>query len=117
VRRARWRLDRLSLYPEPIRTEDVRLLVVPWLFRLPWIGRFDGYTIWHLILLREAHLVRDEGLIVHELCHVWQQQHGWVRMWLSYLRYGYDENPYEIEAREAELLTRPMAPASASAAG
>ena len=30
----------------------VKVAVAPWLFRLPWFRRFDGYTMWNLILLR-----------------------------------------------------------------
>ena len=30
----------------------VRLVSAPWLFRLPWFRRFDGYTMWDLILVR-----------------------------------------------------------------
>ena len=106
LERARDRLDRLGSYPEPVRIDHVRLLVVTWVFRMPWYRRFDGYSIWHLILLRDRALVRDEDLIVHELCHVWQQQHGWIRMWLSYLVHGYGDNPYEREARWAAASTR-----------
>jgi hypothetical protein len=43
---------------------------------------------------------------VHELCHVWQEQHGRTRMWLSYLRLGYKENPNEVEARRAVAESR-----------
>jgi hypothetical protein len=95
----------LALYPNAIDTSRVRLLHVPWLFRLPWFRRFDGYTIWSLILLRAPHGSTDDDLIAHELVHVWQQDHGWPRMWLSYLR-GYDDNPNEIEARAAVEQTR-----------
>ena len=105
--RARRRLAPLALYSRPLRTERVRLLTVPWLFELPWFRRFDGYTIWHLILLRGPALQRDEDLIVHELCHVWQQQQGWVRMWLSYPVLGYEQNPYELEARREPRGARP----------
>jgi hypothetical protein len=84
----------------------VRVLVTPWLFRLPWFGRFEGYTMWDWIFLR-----RDldpptpggssEDLLCHELCHVWQMQHHPVRMPLSYVLQGYARNPYELEARRA----------------
>jgi len=37
---------------------------------------------------------------------VWQMQHHPVRMPLSYLRTGYDANPYEREARAAVMSTR-----------
>ena len=52
VARARRRLDRLDLYPRPVGTRYLRVLVVPWLFRLPWFRRFDGYSAHGTILLR-----------------------------------------------------------------
>ena len=66
--RAKERLDRLDLYPRPVSLRGVRVLVVPWLFRLPWFRRFDGYATHFVIFLRS----RDVGddLITHELCHV-----------------------------------------------
>jgi hypothetical protein len=88
-----------------VDTSRVRLVHAPWLFRLPWFNRFDGYTIWSLILLREPRGVADDDLIAHELVHVWQQGHGWPRMWHSYLR-GYEDNPNEQEARAAVDRTR-----------
>jgi len=99
--RAKARLDRLDLYPGPVRIDHVHVLTIPWLFRAPWFRRFDGYAMWNLILLRGPELERDEELICHELCHVWQMQHRPVRMPLSYLRVGYAGNPYEAEARRA----------------
>src|SRR5205823_10517938 len=50
--RAKARLDGLELYARPVDVRRVRVLVVPWLFRLPWFRRFDGYAAWPLILLR-----------------------------------------------------------------
>jgi hypothetical protein len=100
VERAWSRIRPLRLYPRAVDTSRVRVLSAPWLFRLPWFRRFDGYTIWSLILLRGEVGGADEGLIAHELVHVWQQDHGWLRMWLSYLG-GYEDNRYEVEAREA----------------
>jgi hypothetical protein len=99
--RCKARLDRHALYPRPVAIGRVRILTTPWLFKLPWFRRFDGYTMWDLILLRAAELERDETLIAHELCHVWQMQHHPIRMPLSYLRVGYARNPYEEEARRA----------------
>lgn len=98
---AKERLDRLDLYPRPVSLRGVRIGVVPWLFRLPWFRRFDGYAAHRTILLRSAALLADGALVTHELCHVWQMQHHPVRMPLSYLVTGYDRNPYEREAREA----------------
>jgi hypothetical protein len=74
---------------------------VPWLFRVPWFSRFDGYTMWDLILLRRPLEEASEDLVVHELCHVWQMQHKPLAMPLSYLYRGYASNPYEVEARDA----------------
>ena len=33
LERAKARLDRLALYPRPVRTERVRIVVAPWFFR------------------------------------------------------------------------------------
>ncbi len=88
----------------------MRVAVWPWLFRLPWLRRFDGYSAWNLVVLREPVEAAGDDLITHELCHVWQMQHRPVRMPLSYLR-GYARNPYEVEARRAVEATRePAAP-------
>jgi hypothetical protein len=89
----------------------VRLLVTPWLFRVPGFRRFRGYATRHLILLEGPDL--DEDLVVHELCHVWQLQFRPLRVWLSYFRpstfsrdrRGYRANAYEVEARRAVELT------------
>ena len=99
--RAKSRLDRLALYERPVRIERVRIVCASWVFHLPWFRRFDGYTMWNLILLRSPALITDARLICHELCHVWQMQHRPLRMPLSYLRFGYADNPYEAEARRA----------------
>ncbi len=69
------------------------IVSAPWLFALPWFRRFDGYTMWNLILLRSPRLAADEDLVCHELCHVWQMQHHPIRMPLSYLRVGYARQP------------------------
>ena len=46
VLRAKARLDALDFYPTPVRIGRVRVLFAPWVFRLPWFRRFDGYTLW-----------------------------------------------------------------------
>ena len=99
--RAKARLDRFAYYPRPVRTDRVRILHVPWLFRLPGFRRFGGYELGPLILLKRPLGETSDDLIVHELCHVWQSQHRHLRMWLSYLYQGYTNNPHEIEARKA----------------
>jgi hypothetical protein len=102
---AKQRLDRLELYPRPVSTRGVRIRIVPWLFRLPWFRRFDGYAAHWTILLRSRELLPDGDLVTHELCHVWQMQHHPLRMPLSYVLRGYAENPYEREARRASGQT------------
>ena len=106
VVRAKARLDRLAFYPEPVRIGRVRVLSVPWLFRLPWFSRFDGYTMWDLIVLRRPVEEAGDDLVTHELCHVWQLQHHPIAMPLSYLWQGYRDNPNEVEARRAAAETR-----------
>jgi hypothetical protein len=101
--RAKARLDRATFYPRPVSLRGVRIWIAPWLFRLPWFRRFDGYAAWWTILLRSRDLLANDELVAHELCHVWQMQHRPLRMPLSYLLLGYDENPYEREAREASV--------------
>jgi hypothetical protein len=95
-----------------VRTEGVRVLCAPWVFRLPLMRRFEGYAAWRLILLRRPPAETSEDLLTHELCHVWQMQHHPIRMPLSYPRTGYAANPYEAEARAAVEATRgaPEAP-------
>jgi hypothetical protein len=102
---AKRRLDSLELYPRPVRTGRVHIVVAPWLFRLPFMKRFDGYATHLVIFLRTRRHLDDNDLVTHELCHVWQMQHHPVRMPLSYLG-GYAANRYEAEARRAAELTR-----------
>ena len=83
----------------------MRIFVAPRLFKLPWFKQFDGYAAWGTILLREPPAPEFDDLVCHELCHVWQMQHRPLAMPLSYLRTGYDGNPYETEARRAVAET------------
>ena len=101
LRRGKAHLDPQGLYERPVSLRRVRLVSAPWLFRLPWFRRFDGYTMWDLILLRRPLAEVSQELVTHELCHVWQMQHHPLRMPLSYVLRGYDRNPYELEARRA----------------
>jgi hypothetical protein len=93
-----------------VSLRGVRIVIAPWFFRLPVFRRFDGYTIWNLILLRRPLGESSQELVVHELCHVWQMQHHPVRMPLSYLPRplgeGYAQNRHEVEARAAAAQTR-----------
>jgi len=101
---AKARLDRLDWWPRPVRIDRVRIVVTPWLFRLPPWRRYDGFATHRLICLRCADVSAD--LVTHELCHVWQMQHRPLRMPLRYLWTGYDRSPYERQAREAARRTR-----------
>ena len=104
--RAHRRLAALALYPRPLNMRHVRILHTPWLFRIPGFRRFHGYECGPLIFVLRPLSEVSNDLIVHELCHVWQDQHRRTRMWLSYLWQGYAHNEHEIEARYAAAATR-----------
>jgi hypothetical protein len=107
LERARARLDTLDLYPRPVRTARVGVVVAPLLFRLPWFRSFDGYATHRVIFLRRPVAAGEQDdLVTHELCHVWQMQHRPLAMPLSYILRGYARNPYEAEARRAADATR-----------
>jgi hypothetical protein len=102
---AKTRLDRLDWYPRPVSIDHVWLVHAPWLFRLPWFRRFSGYATHAVIFLRHPYRPgRDDDLVTHELCHVWQMQHRPLAMPISYL-HGYESNAYEREARRAARVT------------
>jgi hypothetical protein len=104
LERAKARLDRLDLYPEPVDLSRVRVRVAPWFFRIPGFRRFTGYALWRTILLKHADATDD--LLTHELCHIWQVQHHPWHTTFKYLTTRYLENPYEQEARRAVAETR-----------
>jgi len=116
---ARARLDRLELYPRPVRADGVRLVTLPWLFRLPYMRRFNGYALWKTILLRRPLAQTSDDLLTHELCHIWQGQHRRWHMLVAYVLTRYEVNPYEVEARAAVAATRadasPATPGSTTA--
>ena len=101
--RAKARLDTLDYYPEPVRIDRVRVVVAPWLFRVPGFRRYRGYAFWRTIALRDAGASDD--LLTHELCHVWQGQHRPFHMSWKHLTTRYRSNPYELEARRAVAET------------
>ena len=104
LERAKARLDRLDLYPEPVRLNRVRVLVTPWFFRLPRLRRYSGYTLWRTILFEQPR--PSDDLVTHELCHIWQMQHRPWHAIFKHLTTRYRENPYELEARRAVATTR-----------
>jgi len=89
-----------------VQLDGVRIVVAPWFFRLPRLGRYRGYALWRTILLRRPLAESSDDLICHELCHIWQMQHRPLRMFWAWLTTRYAENPYEVEAREAVRATR-----------
>ena len=101
LRAAAAHLNRLGLYDRPLDPRGVRVVHAPWFFRLPVLRRFDGYALPECILLRRPLDEVDDGLLRHELCHVWQMRRRGPLMPLSYLVQGYRDNPYEREARWA----------------
>ena len=65
-----------------------------------------GKTI-HLHNTTKQVFLRDEKWVKHELCHVKQfKENGSLRFITKYLwesiKHGYQNNRYEVEAREAE---------------
>jgi hypothetical protein len=104
--RAARRLATLDLHPRPVRMRHVRILHTPWLFRVPGFRRFHGYEAGPLIFVLRPLEETSNDLVTHELCHVWQDQHGRAALWLSYLWEGYTDNRHEIEARHAAAATR-----------
>jgi hypothetical protein len=108
LERARARLDRLSLYPRPVRLDPVRVVVAAWFFRLPRLRRYHGYALWRTILLRHPPgQGASDDLITHELCHIWQMQNRPLDVIWKFLTTRYRDNPYEREARRAVAETRP----------
>src|SRR5688572_22268441 len=104
--RARRRLSALDFYPTPVSMRHVRIVHAPWLFRVPGFRRFTGYEAGPVILVARPLDTVSNDLVTHELCHVWQDQHRRIRMWLSYLWQGYRDNEHEVQARAAAALTR-----------
>ena len=107
LERARARLDRLDLYPRPVRLDGVRLITLPLFFRLPRLRRYAGYAFQKTILLKHPPgRGASDDLITHELCHIWQMQHRPFHVVWKWATTRYRENPYEIEARRAVAATR-----------
>jgi hypothetical protein len=107
LERAKTRLDTLDLYPHPVSLRGVRVLVVPWLFRLPWMRRYSGYALPKTIVLaRPLGRGSSDDLVTHELCHVWQTQERPLAVFRAWLTTRYARNPFELEARRAVALTR-----------
>ena len=105
LERARARLDRLDLYPRPVRLEGVRLVTLSLFFRLPRLRRYSGYALVRTIVLRRPLSAVSDDLVCHELCHLWQMQNRPLHVVFTYLTSRYRDNPYEAEARFAVRAT------------
>lgn len=72
---------------------------------------FHGWTSnWGVIYVQPEH-IDDQYLIAHEQAHAMQiQRDGYLWQPIKYtyylIRYGYQNNPYEVEAREISQNTK-----------
>ncbi len=78
-----------------------------WLGRLILGKKHRGIVLWPFVLFRDHADDVDATLFRHEMEHVYQVlRSGIFVFYFRYLwyhfRYGYDANPYEIEAKTAE---------------
>jgi hypothetical protein len=71
--------------------------------RVPWGGgKYIGFAFWPFIFTTRP---KDKVHIAHEKVHLRQQLRGlliffYIRYFYYHWRYGYERNPYEVEARE-----------------
>lgn len=75
-----------------------------WIYRKFYGEWLEGLTIYPFIFMLDP---KNERLLRHEKVHIDQQIRGWIiGFYIKYFyynwKYGYDNNPYEIEARKAE---------------
>ncbi len=74
----------------------------PYIIKVPRLhGSYTGLTIWPFIFMVDPD---DIKLLKHEMVHIGQQKRGWlIGFYIKYFyyqcKYGYENNPYEIEAR------------------
>lgn len=79
-----------------------------WSLILKWMDFGAVTTPWRTVyVLPEC--MGDAALIRHEQAHLRQMERdGWLRFWGRYywwlFKYGYWDNPYEVEARKAEHI-------------
>lgn len=80
--------------------------------RIKWKSWFvpKGYKAWVIapwMFFRENRFNTEDWLFRHEMEHIYQvEREGWLRFYIKYLwysmRHGYQNNPYEIQARQAQ---------------
>lgn len=66
-----------------------------------------GVTLWPFIFIYPPELKNNERLIKHEQEHIKQYKKYWIAGFLpvyiyNHIKYGYQNNPLETEARNAE---------------
>jgi len=75
---------------------------------IKWFLRMTGYqgftTLWRVVHIMPGYL-QDNELIEHELAHCRQMERDGRAVFLVkyswwFLRYGYEQNPYEVQARK-----------------
>ncbi len=72
-----------------------------YIIKAPFLwGKTRGITIYPFVFVLDKD---DKELIRHEMVHVKQvQREGWFKFYTKYIyfnfKYGYENNPYEIEA-------------------
>ena len=111
LERAKSRLDRLELYPRPVRI-DARARPRGAARSSGCRGSGASTATRRGTRSSSASRPDDEDLICHELCHVWQMQHHPSRCRSPTSGRGYAANRYEAEARRAVEETRGEAAAT-----
>ena len=105
----RFAFPRRAASPEPL-PEGVVLCEAAWLTTVAGFlsgmgGPAAAVTLGRTIIVHPK-MRATQALVRHELAHVRQwQANPWtfpVRYALNHLRYGYRNNPYEVEARQSE---------------
>lgn len=79
-------------------------MIIKFPLLIKFIGRkdTDAMTIWPFIFIKDT---IDDKLLRHEKIHLEQQKRGYllgfyIKYFYYQIRYGYENNPYEIEAKE-----------------
>ena len=71
-----------------------------WFFHLPILCRFDGFCLTPYDIVIRPSCKNNKTLIGHELNHVYWWRIHWFTFPLSYVLYGYKNNPFERLANE-----------------
>ena len=92
-----------------IKENSILARIAAWKLKSKGAAIVFGKTIYLHNISREQ-LLNDTRLMRHELCHVRQyKQYGFLPFLYKYLlesiRKGYTNNKFEVEAREAEMVS------------